>query len=73
VTLFSAVHENFGDDPSLGWAAIAPNVEILEIPGDHLTVIGQPHVRVLADKLKHRLLAAQARTGNADSKEKKQA
>jgi amino acid adenylation domain-containing protein len=74
VTLFRReVHENFGDDPSLGWAAIAPNVEILGIPGEHETVIGQPHVSVLADKLKACLLAAQARSGKAGSKEMKQA
>jgi hypothetical protein len=35
--------------------------------------IVQPHVTVLADKLKHRLLAAQAQTGKARSQERKQA
>ncbi|MBI5302092.1 MAG: amino acid adenylation domain-containing protein [Chloroflexi bacterium] len=55
VTLFRA-EERPADDPpahDLGWGALATQgVEIHSVPGDHLSMIHEPHVQVLAEKLK---------------------
>jgi amino acid adenylation domain-containing protein len=64
ITLFNAapMERLFPRNPSLEWAAIAPNrLEIEEIPGTHGTALYQPHVQVLAARLGHRLRIAQDR------------
>lgn len=39
--------------PALGWGELSTElIEIHEVPGDHITMLAEPHVRVLADKLK---------------------
>jgi amino acid adenylation domain-containing protein len=39
--------------PALGWGELTTEpIEIHEVPGDHVTILAEPHVRVLADKLK---------------------
>ena len=41
------------NDPALGWGAFAVEpVEIHVIPGDHFTLLGEPNVRVLSERLK---------------------
>jgi thioesterase domain-containing protein len=43
-----------------GWQTLAPNgVEVHEIPGDHINIIKEPHVRSLAEKLSECLIKAQ--------------
>jgi aspartate racemase len=55
VTLFRTTdqavkYEQFSD---LGWSALAlGGVEIQEVPGNHLDILKEPHVQVLAKKLK---------------------
>ena len=45
------------DDPACGWASrTTVGVEIHSIPGDHETILREPHVRVLAEKLNACLL-----------------
>jgi thioesterase domain-containing protein len=39
-------------DPTLGWGAVAPRVEIDTIPGDHISALAEPHVRTLAARLR---------------------
>ena len=39
--------------PALGWGELTTEaIEIHEVPGDHVTMLAEPHVRVLADQLK---------------------
>jgi thioesterase domain-containing protein/acyl carrier protein len=43
-------------DSTLGWGALATEgVDIQSIPGEHHTIVSQPNVRVLADKLQEQL------------------
>ena len=52
------------DDSTLGWGQYASTpVEVSDIPGDHLSILKQPHVQVLAKKLAISL--EQARLGNS--------
>lgn len=39
-------------DSSLGWQAYYSNLEVHDIPGNHFTMLKQPHVRTLANKLR---------------------
>jgi thioesterase domain-containing protein len=40
-------------DPQLGWGPIAAGgVDVQELPGGHVTIFQEPHVRILAEKLK---------------------
>jgi aspartate racemase len=53
VTLFRAT-ENMGFiDPDLGWSELAPGgLEIHDVPGDNFNMLEEPHVQVLAEKLR---------------------
>jgi amino acid adenylation domain-containing protein len=54
VTLFRSMlrDSKYYNDPQLGWGELATaGVEIHEIPGDHETMISEPHVLILAEKL----------------------
>jgi aspartate racemase len=47
-------------DPTLGWARLAcGELQIDEVPGDHGSLLREPHVRFLAAKLSIRLFEAQ--------------
>ncbi len=57
VTLFAAEHREdwFGSrsDPQLGWGAWADGgVDLYSVPGGHLEIVLEPHVAVLAAKLR---------------------
>ena len=49
-------------DPALGWSGLVERLEIREVPGDHVTLLREPHVLTLAVELKACLDAAR----NAD-------
>ena len=50
-------------DPQLGWGELATGgLECHEVPGTHLGMLQEPHVQVLAEKLKDCLDKAQAKT-----------
>jgi len=53
VTLFRAT-ENMGFiDPDLGWSELAPGgLEIHDVPGNNFNMLEEPHVQVLAEKLR---------------------
>ena len=57
VTLFKATERvdeaTSNVDPNLGWGKLAAGgLEIYEVPGDHLSMLKEPHVQVLGEKLK---------------------
>jgi aspartate racemase len=56
VTLFRASddpNERDNQFPDLGWSALAVGgVEIHEVPGDHMGMFQEPHVQMLAEKLR---------------------
>ncbi|AOW98783.1 hypothetical protein BJP34_04335 [Moorena producens PAL-8-15-08-1] len=55
IALFNASEQpiDIAGDPTLGWRNfIAGEIEVHEIPGDHFSVIREPQVLVLAERLK---------------------
>jgi thioesterase domain-containing protein len=54
ITLFRP--DEAASDPTLGWGALTPRpVEIETLPGDHVGILAEPHVRTLAEKLRTRI------------------
>ena len=53
VTLFRAI-ENMGFiDHDLGWSELAPRgLELHDVPGDTFSMLEEPHIQVLAEKLR---------------------
>jgi len=48
-------------DPYLGWGAyVQGGVEVVRIPGDHVHMLQEPNVRIVAERLLERLEAAEA-------------
>ncbi|OXM50453.1 type I polyketide synthase [Amycolatopsis alba] len=47
-------------DDTLGWDAFCADLEIVRVPGDHLSMIDPPHVEVVAEALAARLAAPRA-------------
>jgi thioesterase domain-containing protein/acyl carrier protein len=61
ITLFLATDRKPRDEHSLSWEHIAlGGVKVHEVPGDHDTFLKEPHVQVLATRLKICLEQAQA-------------
>ena len=60
VTFFCAGEEISAAESQLGWKLLsAGNVEVVDIPGDHQSMIKEPHVIALAGKLQAALNVAQ--------------
>ncbi|HEY0734503.1 MAG TPA: thioesterase domain-containing protein, partial [Herpetosiphonaceae bacterium] len=61
VTLFRAGDRPLDEaDETLGWnALVAAGVSVRVIPGDHYTIVRQPHVATLAEQLRLSLAEAQ--------------
>jgi aspartate racemase len=62
ITLFKAAEEaaEYGPDPKMGWGGLARGgVEVVEVPGDHMSILDQPRVAELADRLRSYLDATQ--------------
>jgi amino acid adenylation domain-containing protein len=55
VALFRASDRSALDleDDLLGWDKFATGVDLYSVPGDHVSMVNEPHVRVLAEQLKH--------------------
>jgi thioesterase domain-containing protein len=49
-------------DPSYGWGRLVAELDIADVPGDHVSVLSEPHVDALAAALRVRL-AGQQHTG----------
>ncbi|HVS00983.1 MAG TPA: hypothetical protein VMW27_30475, partial [Thermoanaerobaculia bacterium] len=61
LTFFAAAEqpEEIGADPSHGWGELAGELELVRVPGDHVTLITQPeNVRILARNLEEAIQAA---------------
>ena len=68
VTVFRA-QEEVCDNPSMGWDKYSlKSVETYEVPGEHITMLAEPHVQVLAKRLKACLEQAQANGYQFDEK-----
>ena len=62
-TLFSATDLTASFDVEDGWRQLVDELEVHKIPGNHMDMIKEPHVQVLADKLRLCLdIAATGRT-----------
>jgi amino acid adenylation domain-containing protein len=62
LVLFRASHQpsRIREDPKLGWGAVVgEEIEVYEIPGHHTSIIYEPRVRLLAEKLNQILLQTQ--------------
>jgi aspartate racemase len=61
VTLFRAIENIAFLDPDLGWSELAPGgLEIHDVPGNTFSMLQEPHVQVLAEKLRDCLDRLQA-------------
>ncbi|HEY7768745.1 hypothetical protein, partial [Longimicrobium sp.] len=50
---------------TLGWSALSSSpVEVHQVPGNHITITTEPHVRVLADLVRESLASARLRAGD---------
>jgi thioesterase domain-containing protein/acyl carrier protein len=47
-------------DPAMGWGAYAPDHTVVTVPGNHVDMLREPNVRVLARELASALAAARA-------------
>ena len=54
ITLFKATEPAavLGQEPTLGWSALAKDVQLHEVPGNHLSLLKSPHVQTLAQQLR---------------------
>jgi thioesterase domain-containing protein len=58
ITLIRAEQAAFPPElgPDLGWDQLTPHpIDHQQVPGDHITLLAEPHVRTLADRLRTRL------------------
>ena len=57
ITLFRAVEQpdSTGQAPNLGWDALAKDIQLHQVPGNHLSLLKQPHVQTLAEQLRQSL------------------
>jgi amino acid adenylation domain-containing protein len=59
--LFRAINQKeiWYKDPVLGWAGLAlGGIQVHDIPGDHISIVAEPNVRALAEKLRQCLSRA---------------
>jgi thioesterase domain-containing protein/acyl carrier protein len=64
VTLFRAAGRTaeYGNDPALGWEEVVRGeIEIITVPGDHMTILEEPHVWKLVEQLSACLDTSRAR------------
>lgn len=53
ITLFKAAKQPdaTGDHPTLGWSLLGSEIQLHEVPGNHLSLLKSPHVKTLAQQL----------------------
>jgi aspartate racemase len=53
ITLFLAIQRSVGEKvpPEIGWKSFARSVRVCSVPGDHLGILKDPNVKVLATQL----------------------
>jgi thioesterase domain-containing protein len=52
LVLFKAIEQASTADPTLGWSALSSEVQLHFVPGNHLSLLQQPHVQELARQLR---------------------
>ncbi len=54
ITLFQAAEQSTAieQDATLGWSALTSEIQLHQVPGNHLSLLKQPHVQILAQQLK---------------------
>ncbi|MBD2234787.1 non-ribosomal peptide synthetase [Phormidium tenue] len=57
IALFKAAEQSDANqfDETLGWSELVKNIQLHEVPGNHLSLLKQPHVQILAQQLGHYL------------------
>ncbi|WOD37580.1 non-ribosomal peptide synthetase [Nodosilinea sp. E11] len=57
IALFKAAEQSDANrqDETLGWSELVKNIQLHEVPGNHLSLLKQPHVQVLAQQLRYYL------------------
>ncbi|MUL38495.1 non-ribosomal peptide synthetase [Gloeocapsopsis dulcis] len=56
ITLFKTIDSSFHQqDSTLGWSQLAKDIQIHQVPGNHLSMLKQPHVQTLAQQLQQYL------------------
>ncbi|PSB16207.1 hypothetical protein C7B76_12015, partial [filamentous cyanobacterium CCP2] len=57
LTLFKAAEqpEALQNQPTLNWSTLASEIQLHQVPGNHLSLLKQPHVQTLAQQLEHYL------------------
>ncbi|HEY9852905.1 MAG TPA: thioesterase domain-containing protein, partial [Leptolyngbyaceae cyanobacterium] len=58
ITLFSATESSnlIEQDPTLGWNVLSNHIQLHQVPGNHLSLLKQPHVQFLAKQIGEYLL-----------------
>lgn len=53
IVLFTATEQSsaIGQEPTLGWSALSNDIQLHQVPGNHLSLLKQPHVQILAQQL----------------------
>ncbi len=72
ITVFAASDRSDADtynvEPGLGWSTLTSGgIEIYPVPGNHLSLLKEPHVRILGEKLKACIDKAQANSSDQKS------
>ncbi|MBD2112495.1 MULTISPECIES: non-ribosomal peptide synthetase [Cyanophyceae] len=57
IALFRAAEQSDASQPdeTLGWSELVKDIQLHEVPGNHLSLLKQPHVQVLAEQLRRYL------------------
>ncbi|MGB3637515.1 MAG: amino acid adenylation domain-containing protein, partial [Rivularia sp. (in: cyanobacteria)] len=51
IAIFRAMEEQSCSDPTMGWKPFSTKLATYDTPGDHITMLTEPHVQVLAQQL----------------------
>ena len=51
ITLFEAANPDANEQAALGWSALSSDIQLYKVPGNHLSLLKQPHVQILAQQL----------------------
>lgn len=61
ITVLRASEQQLFDDPTMGWDKFSSKpIQSYDVPGDHITMVTEPHVQVLAEQLTICIEQAQA-------------
>jgi thioesterase domain-containing protein len=67
LVLFRAAEQSLDHlkDSMMGWDSLVDDVEVIDVPGDHYSMLREPHSRVVAQELLTRLNSAEENYENA--------